>query len=170
MAIDMKKMREKYTALQNRGQGGSSQFWKPSEGNQTIRIVPTEDGDPAEGGQRGGKKEDPGPHHIPHHQGDGDPDPDLPATVRAPGVSHPTPLRSLPLRWPALRRPPMRCPPGLLPDLGQEVAYLRDPALEHQVAVVGLPLGGLPATVEVMSSRTAAGSSGWTPRAQPSLM
>jgi hypothetical protein len=46
MAIDMKKMREKYSALQNRGQGGSSQFWKPSEGNQTIRIVPTEDGDP----------------------------------------------------------------------------------------------------------------------------
>jgi len=46
MAIDMKKMREKYSTLKNRGQGGGSQFWKPSEGTQTVRIVPTEDGDP----------------------------------------------------------------------------------------------------------------------------
>ena len=46
MAIDMKKMKEKYSALQNRGQSGTSQFWKPTEGNQTVRIVPTADGDP----------------------------------------------------------------------------------------------------------------------------
>jgi len=46
MAIDMKKMKAKYSNLKNRAGSGSSGFWKPSEGSQTLRIVPTEDGDP----------------------------------------------------------------------------------------------------------------------------
>jgi hypothetical protein len=46
MGIDMKKMREKYAALKNRGEGGRSAFWRPQDGDQTIRIVPTADGDP----------------------------------------------------------------------------------------------------------------------------
>ena len=47
MAIDLKKIRERQQALQNRGTtGGSSNFWRPQDGEQTIRIVPTEDGDP----------------------------------------------------------------------------------------------------------------------------
>jgi hypothetical protein len=45
MAIDMNKMRARKTALENRGNGGS-QFWRPQDGEQTIRIVPTSDGDP----------------------------------------------------------------------------------------------------------------------------
>tara|TARA_A100001515_G_scaffold143448_1_gene144579 strand:+ start:463 stop:1209 length:747 start_codon:yes stop_codon:yes gene_type:complete len=47
MAIDMKKMRQKLAALQNKGGGNSKNaFWKPQDGDQTIRIVPTPDGDP----------------------------------------------------------------------------------------------------------------------------
>jgi len=46
MAIDMSKMRDRLTKLTTKGQGGSSNFWRPSDGNQTIRIVPTKDGDP----------------------------------------------------------------------------------------------------------------------------
>jgi len=46
MAIDMKKMKAKYNNLKNRAGSGSSGFWKPSEGLQTLRIVPAEDGDP----------------------------------------------------------------------------------------------------------------------------
>ena len=48
MGLDMKKMRAKKKALDNRGDGDkkSSAFWKPQEGEQTIRIVPTADGDP----------------------------------------------------------------------------------------------------------------------------
>ena len=45
MAIDMKKMRSKLTQLKSRGSGGGN-FWKPQDGNQTIRILPTEDEDP----------------------------------------------------------------------------------------------------------------------------
>ena len=45
MGIDMKKMRQKYATLKNRG-GGKSFFWRPQDGEQTIRIVPTADGDP----------------------------------------------------------------------------------------------------------------------------
>ena len=45
MAIDLKKMREKLTKLQNKG-GNKSLFWRPSDGEQTVRIVPTADGDP----------------------------------------------------------------------------------------------------------------------------
>ena len=46
MAIDMSKMRGKLNAVQNRGANRTSQFWRPSDGDQTIRIVPTADGDP----------------------------------------------------------------------------------------------------------------------------
>jgi len=46
MGIDMKKMRAKYAALKNRGNGNRSYFWRPSDGEQTIRLVPTADGDP----------------------------------------------------------------------------------------------------------------------------
>ena len=46
MAIDMKKMRAKLAAAQNRGSGRTSQFWRPQDGDQTVRIVPTMDGDP----------------------------------------------------------------------------------------------------------------------------
>lgn len=44
MAIDLKKMRAKLNEL-NRPSGGGK-WWKPSDGKQDIRIVPTEDGDP----------------------------------------------------------------------------------------------------------------------------
>ena len=47
MALDLAKMRAK---LQESETGGKKKtdnvFWKPSEGDQEIRIVPTEDGDP----------------------------------------------------------------------------------------------------------------------------
>jgi hypothetical protein len=48
MALDMKKMKAKYTALQNRGRGGDkkSMWFRPQDGEQVIRIVPTADGDP----------------------------------------------------------------------------------------------------------------------------
>jgi hypothetical protein len=44
MGIDLNKMREKLGKLQSKG--GKSIFWRPSDGEQTIRIVPTTDGDP----------------------------------------------------------------------------------------------------------------------------
>lgn len=49
MALDMAKMRAKMDKLQNKGNGGGgnrSQFWRPEDGDQTIRILPTADGDP----------------------------------------------------------------------------------------------------------------------------
>ncbi len=46
MAIDLEKMRAKLTALENRGEKKDSAFWRPEDGEQTIRIVPTADGDP----------------------------------------------------------------------------------------------------------------------------
>ena len=46
MAIDLKKMRAKLAAAQTRGGSSSSVFWRPQDGEQVIRIVPTEDGDP----------------------------------------------------------------------------------------------------------------------------
>jgi hypothetical protein len=46
MGIDMKKMRARYSALKNRSGGGRSYFWRPADGEQVIRIVPTLDGDP----------------------------------------------------------------------------------------------------------------------------
>lgn len=46
MGIDLSKMRAKLNAVQNRGSSKKSQFWRPEDGEQTIRIVPTSDGDP----------------------------------------------------------------------------------------------------------------------------
>ena len=48
MALDMKKMKAKYATLQNRGRGGGnkSMWFRPQDGEQVIRIVPTADGDP----------------------------------------------------------------------------------------------------------------------------
>ena len=46
MAIDMSKMKSKLNSVQNRGSSRTSQFWRPTDGDQTIRIVPTADGDP----------------------------------------------------------------------------------------------------------------------------
>ena len=47
MGIDLKKMRQKLSELHNRGgSGGGAKFWKPSEGENDIRILPSPDGDP----------------------------------------------------------------------------------------------------------------------------
>lgn len=47
MGINLDKMRAKLSAMQNRGGGSKkSQFWRPEDGEQTIRIIPTADGDP----------------------------------------------------------------------------------------------------------------------------
>ena len=45
MGINLAKMKEKLDALENKG-SGASVFWRPEDGEQTIRIVPTSDGDP----------------------------------------------------------------------------------------------------------------------------
>lgn len=46
MAINLDKMRNKLSSIQNRGEKRTSQFWRPADGDQSIRIVPTADGDP----------------------------------------------------------------------------------------------------------------------------
>ena len=49
MALDMAKMKAKMDQLQNKGSGGGGSrnlFWRPEDGDQTIRILPTADGDP----------------------------------------------------------------------------------------------------------------------------
>lgn len=45
MGIDFEKMKAKRDALENRGNNKSA-FWKPEDGEQTIRLLPTADGDP----------------------------------------------------------------------------------------------------------------------------
>ena len=45
MGIDMEKMRSRRVALDNKG-GNREVFWRPQDGETTIRIVPTPDGDP----------------------------------------------------------------------------------------------------------------------------
>lgn len=45
MAIDISKMRNKLNTLKGKG-GQLAKFWKPQAGTQTVRILPTEDGDP----------------------------------------------------------------------------------------------------------------------------
>ena len=42
----MEKMRARQVALKNNGSGASARFWKPQEGEQTVRIVPPSSGDP----------------------------------------------------------------------------------------------------------------------------
>ena len=44
MAINVDKMKQRKAALQ--GGGNRDTFWRPQDGEQTIRIVPTADGDP----------------------------------------------------------------------------------------------------------------------------
>ncbi len=46
MAIDLQKMRAKLAALSGGGSKSKSSFWRPQDGEQQIRIVPTPDGDP----------------------------------------------------------------------------------------------------------------------------
>ena len=47
MALDMAKMRAKLNELENGGKSKKDNiFWKPSEGDQEVRFVPTADGDP----------------------------------------------------------------------------------------------------------------------------
>lgn len=46
MTLDMNKIKERMTALKSRGDSSKSHFWRPVDGEQTIRIVPTADGDP----------------------------------------------------------------------------------------------------------------------------
>ena len=45
MALDLEKLKKRQANLQGRG-GNGNDFWKPEDGEQVIRIVPTEDGDP----------------------------------------------------------------------------------------------------------------------------
>ena len=45
MGIDLSKMQAKREALENRG-GSKTVFWRPEDGEQTIRILPPSDGDP----------------------------------------------------------------------------------------------------------------------------
>jgi len=49
MGIDMSKMRDRKRTLESRNSGGGKNgvnFWRPQDGEQVIRIVPTPDGDP----------------------------------------------------------------------------------------------------------------------------
>ena len=46
MCIDLSKMRAKQEALLNKGKKSDSDFWKPEEGDQDIRILCPPDGDP----------------------------------------------------------------------------------------------------------------------------
>ena len=45
MALDLAKIRARLDNVKNNGKAGGS-FWRPKDGTQTIRIVPTADGDP----------------------------------------------------------------------------------------------------------------------------
>jgi hypothetical protein len=46
MAINLDKMRKKLDALNTKGGERRNFFWKPQDGEQTLRIVPDPDGDP----------------------------------------------------------------------------------------------------------------------------
>jgi len=47
MALNIEAMRQKLAKSQNKNSGNKNDTkWKPSEGDQTIRILPTADGDP----------------------------------------------------------------------------------------------------------------------------
>ena len=46
MGLDMNKMKAKWGKFKNGGASNGGRTWKPEEGEQTIRIVPTKDGDP----------------------------------------------------------------------------------------------------------------------------
>lgn len=47
MALDLDRMRQKLNDVNGKGGGGNkTNFWKPQDGENNIRIVPTPDGDP----------------------------------------------------------------------------------------------------------------------------
>ena len=46
MSINMEKMRARFETLKNGNGGRSNQFWKPEEGEQTVRLITPGDGDP----------------------------------------------------------------------------------------------------------------------------
>ena len=46
MAINLDKMRSKLDRLEGKNARKESMFWKPQDGEQTIRILPVADGDP----------------------------------------------------------------------------------------------------------------------------
>lgn len=46
MAIDLDRMRAKLNNVTGKGDGTRTEFWKPQDGENNIRIVPTSDGDP----------------------------------------------------------------------------------------------------------------------------
>ena len=46
MGINLDKMREKLASLRGDGNSSNDTFWRPEDGDQDIRIVPTPDGDP----------------------------------------------------------------------------------------------------------------------------
>ena len=46
MGINLDKMRSKLDRVEGRASRASEIFWKPQDGEQTIRILPTEDGAP----------------------------------------------------------------------------------------------------------------------------
>jgi len=45
MALNLDRMREKLNSVTGKG-GNKNEFWKPNDGENNIRIVPTPDGDP----------------------------------------------------------------------------------------------------------------------------
>ena len=46
MALNLEAMREKLNASKNGNKKSNDTKWKPEQGDQTIRILPTKDGDP----------------------------------------------------------------------------------------------------------------------------
>jgi len=46
MALDLAKMRAKLQDSESGGKKSDNAFWRPTEGDQEIRLVPTDDGDP----------------------------------------------------------------------------------------------------------------------------
>jgi len=46
MALDLTKIKERLGDVNRNGKGGRTAFWRPQDGTQDIRIVPTADGDP----------------------------------------------------------------------------------------------------------------------------
>ena len=46
MAINLDLMRKKLSTSKNNGKVEDNTKWRPSEGDQTVRILPTTDGDP----------------------------------------------------------------------------------------------------------------------------
>ena len=45
MTLDLDRMREKLNAVTGKGDGKRGDFWKPQDGENNVRIVPTPDGE-----------------------------------------------------------------------------------------------------------------------------